>query len=33
LPISTVRREGHNWGWGVGEDMDDLIAEYGFAEY
>ena len=21
-----------DWGWGVGEDMDDLMAEYGFSE-
>jgi hypothetical protein len=30
--LERVRREGNNWGWGVGDDMDDLIAEYGFAE-
>ena len=30
--LERVRREGHNWDWGVGEDMDDLLAEYGFAE-
>ena len=30
--IERVRREGHNWGWGVGDDMDDLMAEYGFAD-
>jgi hypothetical protein len=30
--LERVRREGHNWGWGVGDDMDDLMAEYGFAE-
>jgi len=28
----SVRHEGLNWGWGVGDDMDDLMAEYGFAE-
>jgi len=30
--LERVRREGHNWGWGVGDDMDNLMAEYGFAE-
>jgi hypothetical protein len=30
--LERVRSEGHNWGWGVGDDMDDLMAEYGFAE-
>lgn len=30
--LEHVRHEGHNWGWGVGDDMDDLMAEYGFAE-
>ena len=30
--IERVRREGHNWGWGVGDDMDDLMAEYGFSD-
>jgi hypothetical protein len=30
--LERVRREGHNWGWGVGDDMDDLMAEYEFAE-
>lgn len=30
--IERVRNEGHNWGWGVGHDMDDLMAEYEFAE-
>jgi hypothetical protein len=29
--LEHVRHEGHNWGWGVGDDMDDLMAEYGFA--
>jgi len=28
--LERVRREGHNWGWGVGDDMDDLIEKYGF---
>ena len=27
--IDRIRREGHHWGWGVGDDMDDLMAEYG----
>ena len=26
--LERVRREGHNWGWGVGDNMDDLMAEY-----
>lgn len=30
--LERVRHEGHNWGWGVGDDMDNLMAEYGFAE-
>jgi len=30
--LERVRREGHNWGWGVGDDMGDLMAEYEFAE-
>jgi hypothetical protein len=30
--LEPVRSEGHNWGWGVGDDMDDQMAEYGFAE-
>lgn len=30
--LARVRHEGHNWGWGVGDDMDDLMAEYGFPE-
>ena len=30
--LERIRREGHNWGWGVGDDMDDMMAEYGFAE-
>lgn len=30
--LECVRHEGHNWGWGVGDAMDDLMAEYGFAE-
>ncbi len=27
--LETVRREGHNYGYGVGEDMDDLMKESG----
>lgn len=30
--IERVRRAGQNWGWGVGDVMDDLMTEYGFAE-
>ena len=30
--LERVQHEGHNWGWGVGDDMDDLMAEYGVAE-
>jgi len=30
--LERVRREGHNWGWGVGDDMNYLMAKYGFAE-
>jgi hypothetical protein len=30
--LERVRHKGHNWGWGVGDDMDDLMVEYGFAE-
>ena len=26
--LERVRREGHNWGWGVGDSMDDLMTEY-----
>ncbi len=29
--LERVRHEG-NWGWGVGDDMDVLMAGYGFAE-
>lgn len=28
--LDTVRRLGHNLGYGVGDDMDDLLAEHGF---
>ena len=27
--LDTVRRLGHNLGYGVGDDMDDLLAEHG----
>ncbi len=27
--LDTVRSSGHNFGYGVGDDMDDLFAEYG----
>jgi hypothetical protein len=30
--LKDVQHEGHNWGWWVGDDMDDLMADYGFAE-
>lgn len=30
--IKRVRREGYNWGWGVGDDMGDLMAEHGFTK-
>lgn len=30
--LDSVRHEGHNWGWGVGDDMDRLMTEYGFTE-
>jgi hypothetical protein len=30
--LKAVRHEGHNRGWGVDDDMDDLMAKYGFAE-
>lgn len=30
--FKRVQHEGRNWGWGVGDDMNDLMAEYGFAE-
>lgn len=28
--LDAVRRLGHNLGYGVGDDMDDLMAEHGF---
>lgn len=30
--LERVQREGHNWGWGVGDDMDDLMAVHAFDE-
>jgi hypothetical protein len=30
--LERVRQEGHNYGYCVGDDMDDLMAEYGFGE-
>ena len=30
--LSAVWRDAHNWGWGVADDMGDLMAEYGLAE-
>ncbi len=30
--LERARYEGRNWGWGAGDDMDDLMVEYGFAE-
>ena len=27
--LDAVRRTSHNFGYGVGDDMDDLLAEYG----
>ena len=27
--LDAVRRISHNFGYGVGDDMDDLLAEYG----
>jgi hypothetical protein len=28
--LDAVRRLGHNLGYGVGDDMDDLLAAHGF---
>jgi len=28
--LDTARRTSHNLGYGVGDDMDDLLAKYGF---
>lgn len=30
--LDRVRNESHNWGWGVGDVLDELMAEYGFIE-
>lgn len=30
--LEHVQFAGHDWGWGVGDDMDDLMAEYGFGK-
>ena len=30
--LDAVRRLGHNLGYGVGDDMDDLLAEHGFGD-
>ncbi|WP_319588967.1 hypothetical protein [uncultured Desulfobulbus sp.] len=30
--LDSVHYEADDWGWGVGEDMDDLMAEYGFGK-
>lgn len=30
--LERVRQPGHNYGYGVGDDMDDLMMEYGFGE-
>ncbi len=30
--LEHVQIEGQDWGWGVGDDMADLMAEYGLAE-
>lgn len=29
--LERVRHEGRNWGWGVGDEMNDLMAKYGLA--
>ena len=29
--LERVRHEGRNWGWGVGDEMNDLVAKYGLA--
>ena len=28
--LDCVRNESHNWGWAVGDELDELMAEYGF---
>ena len=30
--LERVQSEGHNWGWCVGDDMDNLMTEYEFVE-
>jgi phage-related protein len=30
--LDSVHYAADAWRWGVGEDMDDLMAEYGFSE-
>jgi hypothetical protein len=30
--LVSVQSEGHKWGWGVGDSMDDLMIRYGFDE-
>ncbi len=30
--LERVWSEGQNWGWGVGDDMGDLMVKYGFTE-
>lgn len=30
--LECIRSECHNWSWGVGDVIDALMAEYGFAE-
>ena len=29
--LERIRREGHSCGWGVGDEMNDLMAKYGLA--
>ena len=29
--LELVRQESHNWGWDVGDTLDDMMVEYGFA--
>lgn len=30
--LNRLQHEGNDWGWAIGDDMGDLIAEYGFAK-
>lgn len=30
--LERVQQESYNWGWGVSDDMDELMAEYIFSE-